>query len=141
MSLAGLSLTSCLYHKVGDIESSLRAMDMHQYFDIKLVQSQLFSDEETISVVLPKAEVTLGAKTVQHIAISGAHLIDSAWLSLFCEQVSDIDAVLAAPEGDDDEGFGPDPVRARGGNLPEGCVREARRNLQGTRRRSELRHR
>ncbi|PWR44094.1 hypothetical protein DK295_15830, partial [Listeria monocytogenes] len=40
VSLASLSLTSCLYHKVGDIESSLRAMDMHQYFDIKLVQSQ-----------------------------------------------------------------------------------------------------
>ncbi|WP_240308324.1 hypothetical protein [Vibrio parahaemolyticus] len=91
VSLAGLSLTSCLYHKIGDIESSLRAMDMHQYFDIKLVQSQLFSDGETISVVLPKAEVTLVAKKEQQSALSGAHLIDLAWLSLFCEQVSDIE--------------------------------------------------
>ncbi|EIC2576095.1 immunity 49 family protein, partial [Vibrio parahaemolyticus] len=69
----------------------LRAMDMHQYFNIKLVQSQLFSDGETISVVLPKAEVTLVAKKEQQSALSGAHLIDLAWLSLFCEQVSDIE--------------------------------------------------
>ncbi len=103
VSLAGLSLTSCLYHKIGDIESSLRAMDMHQYFDIKLVQSQLFSDGETISVVLPKAKVTLGAKTVQHIALSGAHLIDLAWLSLFCEQVSDIEYLADSADHPDTE--------------------------------------
>ncbi|EOD9423267.1 Imm49 family immunity protein, partial [Vibrio campbellii] len=91
VSLSGLYLISSLYHKAGDIESSLRAMDMHQYFDIKLVQSQLLSDGETISVVLPKAEVTLVAKKDQQNALSGAHLIDLVWLSLFCEQVSDIE--------------------------------------------------
>ncbi|TOB48627.1 hypothetical protein CGK03_25015, partial [Vibrio parahaemolyticus] len=76
---------------------------MHQYFDIKLVQSQLFSDGETISVVLPKAKVTLGAKTVQHIALSGAHLIDLAWLSLFCEQVSDIEYLADSADHPDTE--------------------------------------
>ncbi|HHF3252413.1 TPA: hypothetical protein ACPJ2G_004777, partial [Vibrio alginolyticus] len=92
VSLAGLYLTSSLYHKAGDIESSLRAMDMHQYFDIKLVQSQLLSDGETISVVLPKAEVTLVAKKEEYNALDGArYLTYLSWLSLFCEQVSDIE--------------------------------------------------
>ncbi|EPE6903786.1 Imm49 family immunity protein, partial [Vibrio alginolyticus] len=92
VSLAGLYLTSSLYHKAGDIESSLRAMDMHQYFDIKLVQSQLLSNGETISVVLPKAEVTLVAKKEEYNALDGArYLTYLSWLSLFCEQVSDIE--------------------------------------------------
>ncbi|WP_241210228.1 Imm49 family immunity protein [Vibrio sp. AND4] len=63
---------------------------MHQYFDIKLVQSELLSDGETTSVVLPKAEVTL-VKRDQHNSLKGSHLIDLAWTSLFCEQVSDIE--------------------------------------------------
>ncbi|MCA2491687.1 MULTISPECIES: Imm49 family immunity protein, partial [Vibrio] len=92
VSLTGLYLTSSLYHKAGDIESSLRAMDMHQYFDIKLVQSQLLSDGDTISVVLPKAEVTLVAKKDEYNGLEGAlYLTYLSWLSLFCEQVSDIE--------------------------------------------------
>ncbi|HHF3410377.1 TPA: hypothetical protein ACPKAL_004699, partial [Vibrio alginolyticus] len=65
---------------------------MHQYFDIKLVQSQLLSDGATISVVLPKAEVTLVAKKEEYNGLEGAlYLTYLSWLSLFCEQVSDIE--------------------------------------------------
>ncbi|WP_045495694.1 Imm49 family immunity protein, partial [Vibrio hyugaensis] len=61
-------------------------------FDIKLVQSQLLSDGETISVVLPKAEVTLVAKKEEYNGLEGAlYLTYLSWLSLFCEQVSDIE--------------------------------------------------
>ncbi|MEH0694910.1 immunity 49 family protein [Vibrio alginolyticus] len=92
ISLTGLYLSGSLYHSVKDIESSLRAMDMHQYFDIKLVQSQLLSDGATISVVLPKAEVTLVAKKEEYNGLEGAlYLTYLSWLSLFCEQVSDIE--------------------------------------------------
>jgi isocitrate dehydrogenase len=112
-------------------------------------QSAVIAESGVLRIELIVADGTTGLlKEVKVDAndVVGASMMSRRALQAFFAQVNYRRRVsgpppLTAPEGDDDEGVRSDHVRTRGAGVLQGRVREARRHLSVTRRRSRQRHR
>ena len=97
--------------------------------------------------------ITRSGKTLvlkPEVALQEGEVIDSmfmskkALLAFYEKEIEDARKyggdVLAARQGDDDEGLAPDRVRPLRADLLQGCIREARQAVRGTRRQRQQRH-
>lgn len=95
VALDALFLAPSIYHTTTDIDSTLRAIDIRQYFSMRQTEYTLLKPEEVISVVLPNAELTFGKNSEDSDSVEGAKLTDLLWMSLFCQEVNDMKYLIS----------------------------------------------